>query len=244
MQLFITHKFRLTVSSFDVKRGDDLLVDLVFLDEDKKVVMWDFDEIIFGAKAPKAYTGNYLLYADQFVLTETPDGKRCLRGVISLNTAELADLIGDNDEVSVLGEFVFRGLGYSYSSQTINIAVSNDVIKGNESLPSDTAPDFATKQYVDGVVRDKMIIGKGDRGDDGSTPEIGVNGNWWINGKDTFVPAVTDLSGTVKKSELGALMDDKLITFAETYAMSEEDYNNMQTKREHNIYVIATPKQL
>lgn len=32
-------------------------------------------------------------------------------------------------------------------------------------------------------------IGKGDKGDPGSTPYIGENGNWWIEGNDTGKPS-------------------------------------------------------
>ena len=33
---------------------------------------------------------------------------------------------------------------------------------------------------------------KGDKGDPGDTPYIGNNGNWWIGGTDTGIPATGD----------------------------------------------------
>lgn len=45
--------------------------------------------------------------------------------------------------------------------------------------------------FIDGVDTGNPSQGeKGDKGDNGSTPEIGSNGNWWIDGKDTGLIAI------------------------------------------------------
>lgn len=69
-------------------------------------------------------------------------------------------------------------------------------------------------------------------GPKGDTPVIGENGNWWISGKDTFVPAKTDLSNYVRRDDL----DKKLETYAETFILPDGSPEHDENIREHNIY--------
>ena len=63
-----------------------------------------------------------------------------------------------------------------------DIAVGDSVaINGTLDLYVKGASAFESKGTLKGA--------KGDNGDDGATPEIGDNGNWFINGSDTGKPS-------------------------------------------------------
>lgn len=117
------------------------------------------------------------------------------------------------------------------------VIVHERLSAGVSGDPQDLGVNIA---LVGSEVRVEIYNPAGKKGD---TPEIGANGNWWISGVDTYVPAKTDLSNTVKLSELDGLMDEKLVTFTETIELTEEEYKALQQKRESNIYMITPEKK-
>lgn len=136
-------------------------------------------------------------------------------------TEPLESLFSDNPEsVSLQADLIWMDGENIIASKTISITVMNCVTTPNGVLP-DPAPGI------------KFLMGpKGD------TPVIGKNGNWWINGQDTHVPAVTDLSDMVKLSELDKLMDERLVSYTQAKVLPEDDYNALPIKRENNLYAL------
>ena len=53
------------------------------------------------------------------------------------------------------------------------------------------------QRWKNGQWNDMATFLKGDKGEDGVTPTIGVNGNWIINGRDTGVSARGDISNAI-----------------------------------------------
>lgn len=117
------------------------------------------------------------------------------------------------------------------------VLVHERLSAGVSGDPQDLGVNIA---LVGSEIRVEIYNPAGEKGD---TPEIGENGNWWISGVDTYVPAKTDLSNTVKLSELDGLMDEKLVTFTETIELTEEEYKALQKKRDSNIYMITPEKK-
>lgn len=128
------------------------------------------------------------------------------------------------------------------SWQVVNLCCRDLSTKhyGVISDPNETMPEgeFRTGDYYiqtdnggpDGVVQniwlftdiqsgDKFINPYGSKGDPGATPEIGNNGNWWINGVDTGVNAKANKRKTVYDSEISGLRNgtNAEFTVVDTY---------------------------
>ena len=96
----------------------------------------------------------------------------------------------------------------SITSGKVNVAdIVNDLVTNVSNKPLSAAQGVALKGRIDNLGASKLDASKlteaintalaqakasgefdgrdGDKGDDGYTPEIGANGNWWIKGVDT-----------------------------------------------------------
>ena len=71
---------------------------------------------------------------------------------------------------------------------------ATQIIDGNQ-------PDYTLPDQVIDLETGTVVLLRGEKGDPGKkgepgdTPYIGVNGNWWVSGKDTGVPASGGGSG-------------------------------------------------
>lgn len=161
MIIYIDHNNKAQYSTYVFRQGDDLCLELVFLDAENNVYLPDWDEVLMGAKKKGDYNGDFLAYAEFYPYKGT-GGTLCYYANVRLDSAELARLIGNNDAVTLIGEFKFRRVGCAVSTQTLNLRVENNVIKGTEGKPQGTIPEYATVKYVDKVVTEGIREQIGD----------------------------------------------------------------------------------
>lgn len=69
---------------------------------------------------------------------------------------------------------------------------------------------FSWKLLDDSTRTATIFIKDGEEGADGSTPEIGPNGNWFINGVDTGTIAAPDLAGYYNEENLVSLTNEEI----------------------------------
>lgn len=140
------------VNHFHFKRGDDLELTLIFIGKKGYTITPEFMDIVFAAKLPGNYSGEFMAYTNTFLPAQTAEGDPCMRGILGLNSMELASKIGMEESIELVAEFEFKKQGEKISSQTITLFVHNDLIKGMEGIPSGIMPDYVTKSYVDTIV--------------------------------------------------------------------------------------------
>ena len=75
------------------------------------------------------------------------------------------------------------------STEEMNADYSNPDIAVGDSVVINGTLDLYVKGASAFESKGTLKGGKGDKGDDGATPEIGSNGNWFINGSDTGEPS-------------------------------------------------------
>lgn len=140
------------VNHFHFKRGDDLELTLIFIGKKGYTITPEFMDIVFAAKLPGDYSGEFMAYTNTFIPAQTAEGDPCMRGTLGLNSVELASKIGMEESIELVAEFEFKKQGEKLSSQTITLFIHNDLIKGVEGIPSGIMPDYVTKSYVDATV--------------------------------------------------------------------------------------------
>lgn len=140
------------VNHFHFKRGDDLELTLIFIGKKGYTITPEFLDIVFAAKLPGNYSGEFMAYTNTFIPAKTAEGDPCMRGTLRLNSVELSSKMGKDDSIELEAEFEFNKQGEKLSSQTVRLFIHNDLIKGMEGIPSGIMPDYVTKSYVDATV--------------------------------------------------------------------------------------------
>lgn len=140
------------VNHFHFKRGDDLELTLIFIGKKGYTITPEYMDIVFAAKLPGDYAGEFMAYTNAFIPDQTAEGDPCMRGTLGLNSVELASKIRMEESIELVAEFEFKKQGEKVSSQTITLFIHNDLIKGMEGIPSGIMPDYVTKSYVDATV--------------------------------------------------------------------------------------------
>lgn len=135
----------------DFKRGDAALIELVFYADSEPVLLEPGHEIRFAIKRKGQHDGEPLVYTATFTEnTET----RTYTASPSCNTASLTVLFASPnapDRLDLMGEFSLRNGDQSQgwqSSQTLNVCVFNDVIRGNEGEPGSIIDSQQSWQWL------------------------------------------------------------------------------------------------
>lgn len=151
MQIYVDHTGQVHFNATSLKRGDDLEFQLSFLNEKGLAVSCPYSSIKFGAKKTTDYDGGFLVYLDSW-----SDSGNVKVGKVALNGTALAELLGSGEYVLIAGEFEFATTEQKVTSQTVKLKIYNDLIKGAEGIPSGTIPNYATEEYINGVVTEKV----------------------------------------------------------------------------------------
>jgi hypothetical protein len=133
-----TPKSSTRLNTLEFKRGDAASLELVFYANSMPVLLQPSHAIRFALKTKGHYDGEPLVYTATF--TEETTAKT-YTAEPSFNTAALTALFASPnapDRVDLIGEFSLRNgddtQGWQ-SSQTFNVSVINDVIRGQEGTP-------------------------------------------------------------------------------------------------------------
>lgn len=151
MQIYVDHTGQVHFNATSLKRGDDLEFQLSFLNEKGLAVSCPYSSVKFGAKKTADYDGGFLVYLDSW-----SDSGNVKVGKVALNGTALAELLGSGEYVLIAGEFEFSTTEQKVTSQTVKLKIYNDLIKGAEGIPSGTIPNYATEEYINGVVTEKV----------------------------------------------------------------------------------------
>ena len=138
-------------SSMSMKRGDAQTLEVIFFRGTAINALATTTEMRFAVKPSAAYVGDPLVFTSAFTqgdYTIPQTGEIVTDGIWtaepSTNTVELNDYFADLDEpdsVSLKGEITFRlseTAGWN-SSQTFEVTIENDLIKGEEGTPTNAA---------------------------------------------------------------------------------------------------------
>lgn len=109
-------------------------------------------------------------------------------------------------------------------------------VKGKEGEPGSKGDPFTWDMLTDAQKAEL----KGEPGEDGHTPYIGSNGNWWINGKDTGKPSrgesgESGSGGTAiieTDTQIIMLVDDELVDGPILYLYQNSTYTNGNDENE------------
>lgn len=135
----------------DFKRGDAALIELVFYTGSDPVLLEPGHEIRFAIKLKGQHDGEPLVYTATF--TENTNARTYIASP-SFNTASLTALFASPnapDRLDLMGEFSLRNGDQSQgwqSSQTLNVCVFNDVIRGNEGEPGSVIDSQQSWQWL------------------------------------------------------------------------------------------------
>ncbi|MCF7787771.1 MAG: hypothetical protein K9N47_16700 [Prosthecobacter sp.] len=133
-----TPKSSTRLITLEFKRGDAASLELVFYADAMPVLLQPGHAIRFALKPKGHYDGEPLVYTATF--TENANAKT-YTAEPSFNTAALTALFASPnapDRVDLIGEFSLRNGDDTHgwqSSQTFNVSVINDVIRGQEGTP-------------------------------------------------------------------------------------------------------------
>lgn len=131
---------RAPLSTLNLKRGDNMIVRVQFLQGAQPVELAAEATGKLGIKANGDYDGDYLASAPSW--TKTGTGAHAIYSfALDLNTEPLATLLGvgvapDVERARVMFELEFVSAGIRTSSQTIFANIFNDVNRGDEGTPS------------------------------------------------------------------------------------------------------------
>jgi hypothetical protein len=139
-RLITEPKFKSFVNTLEFKRGDSSELQLVFVTGNTSLSATNNKEIIFSVKENGKYDGTAVVYTDTYSIS---GGEYILKP--SFNTVTLNALLssGDgnpNNDIAVanlMGEITWSSDSGSTwkSTNTFNVIVNNDVIKGIEGTP-------------------------------------------------------------------------------------------------------------
>lgn len=133
-----TPKSSTRLGTLEFKRGDAASLELVFYANSMPVLLQPGHAIRFALKAKGHYDGEPLVYTATF--TENTNAKT-YTAEPSFNTSALTALFASPnapDRVDLIGEFSLRNGDDTHgwqSSQTLQVCVFNDVIRGQEGTP-------------------------------------------------------------------------------------------------------------
>ncbi len=133
-----TPKSSTRLGTLEFKRGDAASLELVFYANSMPVLLQPGHAIRFALKAKGHYDGEPLVYTATF--TENTNAKT-YTAEPSFNTSALTVLFASPnapDRVDLIGEFSLRNGDDTHgwqSSQTLQVCVFNDVIRGQEGTP-------------------------------------------------------------------------------------------------------------
>ena len=133
-----TPKSSTRLGTLEFKRGDSASLELVFYANSMPVLLQPGHAIRFALKPKGHYDGEPLVYTATF--TENTNAKT-YTAEPSFNTAALTALFASPnapDRVDLIGEFSLRNGDDTHgwqSSQTLQVCVFNDVIRGQEGTP-------------------------------------------------------------------------------------------------------------
>ena len=133
-----TPKSSTRLHTLEFKRGDAAGLELVFYANSMPVLLQPGHAIRFALKPKGHYDGEPLVYTATF--TENANAKT-YTAEPSFNTAALTALFASPrapDRVDLIGEFSLRNGDDTHgwqSSQTLQVCVFNDVIRGQEGTP-------------------------------------------------------------------------------------------------------------
>jgi hypothetical protein len=136
--LLRTPKSSARLNTIEFKRGDTATIELVFYANSQPVLLEPGHAIRFAIKRQGEHDGEPLVFTATF--TEDTD-TRTYTASPSFNTAPLTALFASPnapDRLDLMGEFSLRNGDDTHgwvSSQTLNVCVFNDVIRGNEGQP-------------------------------------------------------------------------------------------------------------
>jgi hypothetical protein len=131
---------RSPLNALNLKRGDNMIVRVQFLQGGQPVELASGATGKLGIKPNGDYDGDYLAAATSW--TKTGTGAHTIYSfALDLNTEPLATLLGvgvapDVERARVMFELEFVSAGIRTSSQTIFASIFNDVNRGDEGTPS------------------------------------------------------------------------------------------------------------
>lgn len=147
----------------------------------------DARSVLRAAVALDDYDETFFVYADvnKSNAVDTGDARAILRAAVGLETIVCITTIEDVMQAAdqqELNRHAYRSaiVGEGYTGTMEEWMAS---LKGKDGL---SAYEIAVKLGFDGTEEEWLASLKGE---DGKTPNIGDNGNWWIDGTDTGIKA-------------------------------------------------------
>lgn len=147
-------------------RGDRLIVEIDWSDHEcGDILVKPFESITLEGKLPGNFNGDPLAWCYEWKLKIDEFGKFCSRGLFKLDSKRLKDLIKEDMEIELQGEFQFENgnTGEVITSQEFSLIIRNDVIKGyvdEEEEPIDYTDGVGSLIMFDCEPSEKDLVGR------------------------------------------------------------------------------------